>query len=223
MLDSVFVKAAGRGSLSEILVAALLSLLLGFVVSRIYMWRTAYSKNLAFTLILLPAMVHAVIFLVNGNLGTGLAVMGAFSLVRFRSVPGSAKEIACIFFAMAIGLATGMGYLVYGTIFTALVGGAMLLLTLLRYGEKAELRILRITIPEDLDYQTIFDDLFREYADRVDLERVKTTDLGSLFDLQYSVVLKRDGREKEFLDKLRSRNGNLSIALGRNLAEKDEL
>jgi hypothetical protein len=224
MLDSIFSDAAGGGaSLLEIFLCTLASLLFGFVISRIYMWRTAYSKTLAVAIILLPAIVQSVIFLVNGNLGMGLAVMGAFTLVRFRSVPGSAKEIACIFFAMAVGLATGMGYLLYAAAFVAIVGLALTLLTWIRYGDRSSSKSLNVTIPEDLDYETIFDDIFKKYTARADLERVKTTSLGSLFELRYNVVMKKGASEREFLDQIRCRNGNLNIVLGRDSKWRDEL
>lgn len=223
MLDSVFSDLATGASLSEILLCTLISLVLGVLISQVYMWRTPYSKHLAVAIVLLPAIVQAVILLVNGNLGTGMAVMGAFSLVRFRSAPGSAREIACIFFAMAVGLATGMGYLLYAGLFTVAVGLAMLLLTGVRYGERGTTKSLKITIPEDLDYETAFDDLFREYTTRSELERVKTTNLGSLFELHYSIVIQKDKKEKDFIDKIRCRNGNLNIVCGKTMAGKDEL
>jgi hypothetical protein len=224
MLDSIFSDAASGGaSLLEIFLCTLASLVFGFAISRIYMWRTAYSRTLAVAIILLPAIVQSVIFLVNGNLGMGLAVMGAFTLVRFRSVPGSAKEIACIFFAMAVGLATGMGYLLYAAVFVAIVGLALTLLTGIRYGDRRSSKSLNVTIPEDLDYETIFDDIFQKYTTRADLERVKTTSLGSLFELRYNVVMRKGASEREFLDQIRCRNGNLNIVLGRDSKWRDEL
>jgi len=207
----------------QIILCTATSLLLGLIVALIYMYRSVYSKNLVVTIILLPALVQAVIFLVNGQVGTGVAVMGAFSLVRFRSVPGSAREITFIFFAMAIGLATGMGYISYAAILTAFVGAAMLLLTVTGFGEKRVSKNLKITIPEDLDYTEIFDDLFQAYTSRAMLNRVKTTNLGSLYELQYTIVLKDQGKEKELIDKIRCRNGNLNIVCGKVTANQDEL
>lgn len=211
-------------TVSAILLCTIASLILGLGVAGIYMFRNHYSKGLAVALALLPAIVQAVIMLVNGNLGTGVAVMGAFSLVRFRSVPGNARDISSIFLAMAVGLATGMGYVFYAALFLALIGAASMLLICSGLGrEKQDLRILRVTIPETLDYDTLFDDLFQKYTDHAELDRVKTTNMGSLYELSYSVRLKSGMGTKEFIDELRCRNGNLNILLGRQVTGKEEL
>lgn len=214
MLDSVLI--SGAWDIHSILMCTAASLGLGLIIALVYSFRTSYSKNFITMLVLLPAIVQAVIMLVNGNLGVGVAVMGAFSLVRFRSVPGSAKEIGNIFFAMAVGLATGMGYIGYAVLFTAVISAASLLLTLIKPsgGRPAE-RTLKITIPETLDYNGIFDDLFNEYTYGSELETVKLTNMGSLYELQYRIRIKNPEREKEFLDKIRVRNGNLNIVCGR--------
>ena len=173
-----------------------------------------------------PALVQVVIMMVNGNLGAGVAVMGAFSLVRFRSFPGSSKEICVVFFAMAIGLATGMGHLAFAVFFTIILSLLLLLLCRSPFGELHAVpteKELRITIPEDLDYPHIFDDLFEKYTNRVTLERVKTTNLGSMFELTYHIRLKKAVQEKAFLDDLRCRNGNLTIVCGRISSVKEEL
>ena len=176
------------------------------------------------TLVLLPVLVQMIIMLVNGNLGTSVAVLGAFSLVRFRSVPGSSKEMAVIFFAMAAGLATGMGFLSFAVLMTAIIGGVFLLLEKTRFGEsKRERKDLRVTIAEHLDYTEIFDDIFRQYTDQCDLQRVKTTNLGSMYELEYHIVLKDLRREKEMLDAIRCRNGNLTVICGRRAAIQEEL
>lgn len=200
------------------------SLVLGIIIALVYMYRGTYTKSFVITLALLPAMVQTVILLVNGNLGVGVAVMGTFSLVRFRSVPGSASEIASIFFAMAVGLACGMGYIVYAAAFTVIIGAAMVLYKILKFGEGAATqRTLKIIIPEDLDYSDLFDDLFTEYTKKASLERVRTTNLGSLYELKYIVILKDAKKEKEMLDKIRIRNGNLNITCSRTAAGKEEL
>lgn len=200
------------------------SLVLGIIIALVYMYRGTYTKSFVITLALLPAMVQTVILLVNGNLGVGVAVMGTFSLVRFRSVPGSASEIASIFFAMAVGLACGMGYIVYAAAFTVIIGAAMVLYKILKFGEGAAAqRTLKIIIPEDLDYSDLFDDLFAEYTKKVSLERVRTTNLGSLYELKYTVILKDAKKEKEMIDKIRIRNGNLNITCSRTAAGKEEL
>ena len=223
MLDSIFTSSTGSATVPEVFISLLLALALGFVISRIYMWKSSHSPTLAVGIILMPAVVQAVIFLVNGNLGTGLAVMGAFTLVRFRSVAGSAKDITCIFFAMAVGLATGMGYALYAVLFTGIVGGAYFLLSTIRYGEKSRMKGLRVTIPEDLEYEGVFDDLFREYTDTAELYQVKTTNLGSLFELRYRIIMKDDTRQKELIDGIRCRNGNLGVALGNTVPWREEL
>jgi uncharacterized membrane protein YhiD involved in acid resistance len=188
------------------------------------MYKSSYSKGFVVTLALLPAVVQIVIMLVNGNLGTGVAVMGAFSLIRFRSAPGGAKEIGSIFLAMALGLATGMGYIAVAVIFLVLYSAVNLLLNSLKFGERSRFeKELKITIPESLDYNGIFDDLFGEYTEKAELIRVKTTNMGSLYELTYSIVMPAAAREKEFIDKLRCRNGNLNIICGRVPMNKDEL
>ena len=225
MLNSIFASVTQNGlTLLNMLACTATSLLLGVCISAIFMHRSTYTKSFVVTLALLPAMVQIVILLVNGNLGTGVAVVGAFSLVRFRSVPGSAREISAIFFAMAIGLATGMGYVGVALLFLILVGLMTLLLTRLRFGEsRAQEKELRITIPESLDYSGIFDDLFAKYTKRAELVRVKTSGMGSLYELHYRVALREPVIEKAFLDDLRCRNGNLTISCGPVSTVRDEL
>jgi len=165
-----------------------------------------------------------VIMVVNGNLGAGVVVMGAFSLVRFRSAPGSAKEIVSIFFAMAVGLAAGMGYVAYAALFTVVMSAVMLLLATIRFGERdSAVKSLKIVIPEDTDYSHLFDDLFITYAWSATLERVRTTNLGGLYELQYTVKLKDQDKEKEMLDQIRQRNGNLNLTCGRLVTAGGEL
>lgn len=225
MLNSIISTSTGEMSLQSVIICTAVSIILGLGVAMIYMYKNSFSSNFLFTLALLPVIVQIVIMMVNGNLGTGVAVMGAFSLVRFRSAPGSAKEIVSIFFAMALGIATGMGYVGYSVIFFAIVGAMMFLLTLINFGErKSEEKELNITIPESLDYTGLFDDLFGKYTDKADLTRVKTTNMGSLYQLSYHIELRDSSQEKEFIDEIRCRNGNLNIVCGRvpkNL--KDEL
>ncbi|MGC6173498.1 DUF4956 domain-containing protein [Lacrimispora sp. 38-1] len=200
------------------------SLVLGLVIAGIYMYRNSYSRGFVVTIALLPAMVQMVILLVNGNLGTGVAVMGAFSLVRFRSVPGKAEEISSIFQAMAVGLATGMGYVGMAVLFVLIMGGVNILLASIKFGQqKKEAKVLKITIPESLDYTSVFDEVFTRYLKKWDLNQVKTTNMGSLYKLDYEVVLKNNEEEKKLIDDLRCRNGNLEIFLGRPLSNKEEL
>ena len=162
--------------------------------------------------------------LVNNSLGAGIAVAGAFSLTRFRSVPGTAKEICAIFATMAVGLATGMGFIGVGVIFAVIMVLLNILYsTVLFGGKRSEAQELKITIPESLDYYDLFDDLFEKYADKHELLRVKTASMGSLYLLTYSVTLKDKNQQKEFIDELRCRNGNLEISLGRPVSPKEEL
>lgn len=224
MLTSVLTTSADGATLPITLLCIGVSLLLGIVIALVYMYRNVYNKSFVVTLALLPAMVQSVILLVNGNLGAGVAVMGAFSLVRFRSLPGSASEIASIFFAMAVGLATGMGYIGYAVLFTALISIMMLVYNTFPFGEgNAAQRCLKITIPEDLDYTDIFDDVFSEYTKKAILEQVRTTNLGSLYELKYTVTLNQIQREKEMIDQIRQRNGNLNISCSRISAGKEAL
>ena len=191
------------------------AIVLGLIIALFYMYKNKYSRSFIATLALIPAIVCVVILMVNGNIGTGVAVAGAFSLVRFRSVPGTAKEIGAIFLAMAAGIVTGMGYLGYALLFVLVIGLAGLLLNKLKFGETPTPlcdKIMRITIPEDLDYTGVFDDLFSEYTVKHSLINVKTTNMGSLFKLTYNITLKNPSAEKEFIDKLRCRNGNLEIS-----------
>lgn len=199
-------------TLSSFLICTAVSLVLGICTALISMFRSKCSQSFALALAVLPATVQMVIMLVNGNIGAGVAVAGAFSLVRFRSAPGSAREIASIFIAMAIGLATGMGYVAIAAIFFAVLATVTLLLTCLGFGEgnSAE-RVLKITIPEDLDYDGLFDDIFKTYLKSSSLERVKTSNMGTLYELRYRITLKGDTVPKEFIDELRCRNGNLNI------------
>lgn len=225
LLDTLFASVTGGTvTAGNLLLCTIFSLVLGLLGALVYMHRNTYSKSFVVTLALLPAIVQIVIMMVNGNLGTGVAVMGAFSLIRFRSVPGTAREIVSLFFAMALGLATGMGYLGYATLFLILIGASMLLLNASTFGApKQSERSLRITIPETLDYEGIFDDLFATYTNGAELLQVRTTNMGSLYELQYRIILKGNSIQKEFLDQLRCRNGNLNIICGRPTATKDEL
>lgn len=199
-------------TLTSFLICTGVSLLLGVGTALVAGYRSRSTQSLAVTLAILPAVVQAVITLVNGSIGAGIAVAGAFSLVRFRSAPGTAREIAAIFLAMAIGLATGMGYVGLAALLFLILAGAMLALTALRFGQKEDAgRILKITIPEDLDYDGLFDDLFERYTTAHTLEKVKTTNMGTLYELRYRITLRQEPVSKVLLDELRCRNGNLNI------------
>ena len=202
------------------------ALILGILLTFGYMYRTRYTKSFVVTLALLPAVVCVVIMMVNGNVGTGVAVAGAFSLVRFRSAPGSAKEIVAIFLAMGAGLIVGMGYIGFAFLFTLIMCGMCMLYNRLDFGTKRNAAIYKtvnITIPEDLDYSDIFDDIFAQYTTEHELVRVKTTNMGSMFRLTYAVSLRDITLEKEFIDKLRCRNGNLEITVSKQETATAEL
>ena len=213
-------------SVTDFLLCLGCSLVLGLVMAFAYMYRTRYTKSFVITLALLPAVVCVVIMLVNGNVGTGVAVAGAFSLVRFRSVPGTAKEICTLFLAMGAGLIAGMGYLGFAVLFTVIMCVIFVLYNCLDFGSKknaATFKTFNITIPEDLDYTGVFDDIFAEYTRSHDLIRVKTTNMGSMFKLTYNVELTDATLEKEMIDKLRCRNGNLEIAVSKQETVGTEL
>lgn len=194
------------------------SIVIGIFLALAYRFKTRSTQSFLATLALLPAIVCVIIMMVNGNVGAGVAVAGAFSLVRFRSVPGTAREIGAIFLAMGAGLMTGMGYLGYAFLFSLILGGLMVFLNCVNFGSRKSTcleKSLHITIPEDLNYGDVFQDLLEEYTSRHEMLSVKTTNMGSLFKLHYHVTLKDNSKEKEFLDALRCRNGNLEIRLAR--------
>ena len=222
LFNDVFTSTAVRPFI--MLEAIGVALVLGLVVAKVYQYKTVYSKSFVMSLALLPALIAVVIFLVNGSLGAGVAVMGAFSLIRFRSAPGGAKELVSIFLAMTIGIAIGMGYLVFAGAFTLIMSVAIVLLETINFGQmKHSIRQLTIVIPESLDYESIFDDIFDKATNHLELASVKTSDMGSLFKLKYIIQLNGKMTEKELMDALRTRNGNLEIAISRYITKENEL
>lgn len=202
--------------ITDFLICLGAALVLGIILTVAIAFRSRFTKSFAMTLALLPAIVCVVIMMVNGHIGAGVAVAGAFSLVRFRSVPGTAREIAAIFLAMCVGLVCGMGYLAFAAVFTVIMSPIFAIYNCINIGDNKQLllnKIIRITIPEDLDYTGVFDDILSEYTSSHSLIQVKSTNMGSMFRLTYSVTLKDLGREKELIDKLRTRNGNLEISI----------
>ena len=201
------------------------SLVLGLIMAAAYMFRNAHTKSFLVTLALLPAVVCVVIMMVNGNIGAGVAVAGAFSLVRFRSAPGSAKEIVTIFLAMGAGLIAGMGYLGFAALFTVIMCAMFLIYNAVVGNAKsgAVNKTIKITIPEDLDYSGTFDDIFAEYTKKNELVKVKTTNMGSMFRLTYNVTLRDATKEKEMIDRIRERNGNLEIMVSKQENRTAEL
>lgn len=229
MLETLFGSVLTAGiTAASFTVCLIAALALGALVAAVYMYKNTCTQSMAVTLALLPAMVPAmvqvIILLVNGNLGAGVAVSGAFGLVRFRSAPGSARDITCIFLAMTLGLATGMGYIGIAVV----TGAAMCLLLLvyaaLSFGRRPEEeKELKITIPENLDYTGLFEDLFAEYTRSAELISVRTTGMGSLYNLHYHITLVSADIEKQLIDAIRCRNGNLDIVCGKVPQAKEAL
>ena len=203
-----------------------MSLALGLVLAFACTFKTKYTGSFVLTVALLPAVVCVVIMMVNGNIGAGVAVAGAFSLVRFRSAPGSAREIVIIFLAMGAGLITGMGYLAFAFLFTLVMCAVLLLYSAIGLGARrneAIYKTVKITIPEDLDYSGAFDDIFEEYTKEYELIKVKTHNMGSMFRLTYNVTLRDIAGEKEMIDRIRVRNGNLEVMVSKQETVQNEL
>lgn len=209
-------------TVSDFLIVTAAALVLGAVFALVYARGDACSRGFTVTLAMLPAIVCLVIMMVSGSVGAGVAVAGTFSLVRFRSAPGSAREIAAVFTAMALGLACGMGCPGLAALFTLIICLVDILYAKTGFGGKKSgdlCKTLSITIPEDLEYAGIFNDLFEKYTAGAKLVRVKTTNLGSLNKLTYNLTLRESGCEKAFIDELRCRNGNLEISLSEQSTE----
>ena len=203
-------------TLESFLICLISAFVLGILSALVFSFGNKYTSSWKISIALLPAVVTVVIIMVNGNLGAGVAVAGTFALTRFRSQPGSAKELTGLFFAVALGLICGMGYVGLALLFFVIMSAVVLLLTYLHFGEgDASIRTLKITIPENLDYDTIFNDIFGNYTKMHQLERVKTTNMGTMYELTYEVILKNPDSSKQFIDELRCRNGNLTIIFGR--------
>ena len=229
MLDTLFQgifdsSAQTVMAVSDFLLCVGTALVIGLFLAAVYTYKSRYTASFFMTLALLPAVVCVIIMMVNGNIGAGVAVAGAFSLVRFRSVPGTGKDIGSIFLAMGAGLVTGMGYLAYAVLFALIVGSAALVYQAVGSRSQNGLhKTMRITIPEDLDYTHVFDDLLEQYTTAHDLVAVKTTNMGSMFKLTYHITLKDPAQEKAFIDALRCRNGNLEISLSAQEVQADVL
>lgn len=210
----------------QFILCIVVSLMIGAFITWVYTYKSRYTASFAITLAMLPAVVCIVIMMVNGNVGVGVAVAGAFSLVRFRSVPGTAKEIGTIFLAMAAGLIAGMGYLGFAVLFSLIMGLVMLMLNITGFGTHKKAtndKTLKITIPEDLNYGEVFDDLFEQYLTHCEVIAVKTSNMGSLYKLTYHIILKDQKQEKKFIDELRCRNGNLEISIMQQEVNVNEL
>jgi len=204
-------------SLMDAILTIIISFVLGGFISFTYMktcQKSSCSQNFSLTLIMVPAVIAIIILLIGSNIARAFSLAGAFSIIRFRSAPGDPKDIAYVLFTMAAGLACGVGLYGYAILFTMILCLFMMILNLLKFGaRKTSYKMLKITIPEDLDYEGAFDDVFKEFTTGFELRRVKTTDLGSLYELLYMITMDNNTSQKDFLDSLRCRNGNLNITL----------
>lgn len=226
VLGSLLNETPSAVTMSQMMLCTLCSIGLGGCLAALHLFshKEHSSRSFLLSLVLLPVIVQVVIMLVNGNLGVGVAVMGAFGLIRFRSMPGSAREISSVFLAMAVGLADGMGYIGVAAFLVAAVALVTWVFDRLPVPDMQLLtRELKITIPEDLDYSGIFDDIFARFTRRAELVRVKTVDMGSLYELDHRIVLKSQEEEKQMLDMIRCRNGNLTIVCGRRGEQREML
>ncbi len=225
MISSVLYYNMSTPTIYTALICFGAAFILGLITSIIYMYTTpSYTKNFAVTLAILPVIVQAVLILVNGNLGTSVAVLGIFSLVRFRSVPGSSKEIMSVFLTTAIGLAIGMGCVLYAVFITVLVGIAFIIFDKISFGEnRSSDKLLKVIIPENLDYTEVFDDIFEKYLKKAVSHRVKTVNMGTMFEVSYIISMKNPKDEKKLIDDIRCRNGNLTVSIGHVPVNTEEL
>ena len=221
ILSSIF---TGSLTLGQFLLAIGASMILGFIAALVFMFRNTYTKSFITALVLIPAIETVVIMLVNDNLGVGLSVAGSFALIRFRSVKGNAKELVAVFLAMTIGIICGTGYIVIAAIFTLMLCLVMFLLTMTGFGKVSENdRYLKITIPESLNYDEVFEPVLDKYCSTWELESIKTLTLGSLFRIEYKITMKDSAQTKKMIDEIRTRNGNLEIMCGKPATNRDEL
>lgn len=221
MFTSIFETTATL-NITDALICMTASLALGLIVALTHTLTKKYSKNFITVLVLLPLLVEVVIMMVNGNLGTSVAILGAFGLIRFRSMPGTSRELLSVFEAMAIGLSIGMGHIMFAVVFTLITSLTVLILSKTSFGETKKKQSLKILIPEDLDYEEMFEDIFKNYTTEHEITKVKTTNLGSMYEITYDVIVNK-GKDKELIDELRTRNGNLNITLNHQKIETGEL
>ena len=199
---------------TDLIIYIAVALGLGIVIAASYMFKTKTSRSFLATLALLPALVCVVIMMVNGSIGAGVAVAGTFSLVRFRSAPGTAREITAVFLAMAVGLATGMGYIGIAAVFAVVISAILLVMSKFLDKKEEGFRILKITVPENLEFEGVFENVLAEYTDYREMTDVKTTNMGTLYKLTYKIRMKQGSSLKKFIDSLREQNGNLEISCG---------
>ena len=223
MFDSI-IESVYATTGKDFIICSAVSLVLGLLLALVHMYKNDYSKNMIIMLVVLPFAVQVMLMLVKGSFGTSIAVMGAFSLVRFRSATGNAREIMSILCGVTVGLAMSLGYVAIAAITFVMISLIVIVLTTLNFGVKRNSdRTLKITIPEDLDYEGVFDDIFDKFTSKCEVLRVRTTNMGSLYELTYDIVLKKGVSEKEFIDTIRCRNGNLTVMCGRPVSPRDDL
>ncbi|MBR2998562.1 DUF4956 domain-containing protein [Candidatus Saccharibacteria bacterium] len=222
MFNTIFDITATGLSIQTGLICAAAALLLGVVIAYTHKKTSETNKGFLVTLATLPLLVMAVMIMINGNLGTSIAILGAFSLIRFRSLQGHAKELLSVFFAMMIGLACGMGHILFGAVITIIAVIAIFFFTYTNFLSPDQNRkVLKIVIPEDLDYDDVFADIFKKYTTRAELTRMKTMNMGSLYKLTYDITLKSGAKPKEFLDEIRVKNSNLKVLLSQPICEEE--
>ena len=222
MFNSIFDSTTTGLSVTTGLICAGVALLLGIVIAITHMKTSQTTKGFLTTLATLPLLVMAVMIMINGNLGTSIAILGAFSLIRFRSIQGKAKDLLSVFFAMMVGLACGMGHILFAVIITLIAVVAIVFFSLSNFFEpNKKQRVLKIIVPEDLDYDEVFDEIFNKYTSRAELVRMKTTNMGSLYKLTYDITIKNGIKEKEFIDEIRTKNCNLKVLLSHPCMEED--
>ena len=222
MFNSIFDSTTNGLSITTGLICAGVALLLGVVIAITHMKTSQTTKGFLTTLATLPLLVMAVMIMINGNLGTSIAILGAFSLIRFRSIQGRAKDLLSVFFAMMVGLACGMGHVLFAVVITIISVVAIVFFTYTHFLEpNKKQRVLKIMVPEDLDYEEVFDEIFAKYTSRVDLVQMKTMNMGSLYKLTYDITMKNGVKEKEFLDEIRIKNCNLKVLLSHPCMEEE--
>ena len=222
MFNTIFDSTAAGLDITTALICAFTALVLGVILAVTHMKTSQTSKGFLVTLATLPLLVMAVMIMINGNLGTSIAILGAFSLIRFRSIQGQAKELLSVFFAMMIGLACGMGHILFGVVITIIAVVAILIFSFTHFLEpNRKNRVLKIVIPEDLDYEEVFDEIFKKYTTKAELVRMKTMNMGSLYKLTYDVTMRNGVKEKAFLDEIRVKNCNLKVLLSHPCLEEE--
>lgn len=217
MLDTIFSSIAGELTPLHACLIIGSALLLGLLISLTYLLthqKEGYARSFPVTLIMLPAIIAVIILLVGNNVARAFSLAGAFSLIRFRSAPGDPKDIAYVFFTLGVGLACGMGYIGYAVLFAVILCAVMAILQSVHFGQPKTARMtLKVTVPENLNFHGLFDDLLEQYTVSWMRKKVKTSDFGALFEVVYEIQMKEEGGQKDFLDAIRQRNGNLSISL----------